>query len=250
MKIDWALTAAVTGVAVLAAGVSYTAYALLRSAPGPVKKPPSSISQTAQRRPNVPVESAPAPVSSAPIRVAAISPSTPTSFTLPNWDTLAPSQAPPPKPPPPAATPVRLTPPAEPVVGRPLAHPEQRKPVPAAAPANPRPWTPEPQYEPPKVDHRYDGVLTAAEIARFKNTLRMTPEQAPHWGPVETVLRDIGRQQIGQVNSGRKAQVEESALQRLYFAARPLIGVLRPEQKEHVRKLARSMGYAQYASMI
>jgi hypothetical protein len=115
---------------------------------------------------------------------------------------------------------------------------------------DPRLAPPKPQFEAPKVDHRYDGVLTLAEISRIKTNLRHTPQQEPQWRPVEAVMRDIGRQQTAQVQAGRKPEVDNGSVQRLYMAARPLLGTLRPDQKEQIRKLARQMGYDSVASMI
>ena len=56
--------------------------------------------------------------------------------------------------------------------------------------------------EPPRiVDRRYEGVLTPPEIMRVKASLRLTPDQEPHWRPVEAQLREIGRLQMAQVNA-------------------------------------------------
>jgi hypothetical protein len=89
-----------------------------------------------------------------------------------------------------------------------------------------------------------------AEIARVRSSLRLAPEQVPLWAPVEAELRQIGKLQMAQVNSGRKPEVPQASIERLYYAARPLLGVMRPDQKERVRSLARSMGYGSVASMI
>jgi hypothetical protein len=93
-------------------------------------------------------------------------------------------------------------------------------------------------------------VLTMAEIARLRASLRLTPDQVPLWAPVEAELRQIGRLQMAQVNAGRKPEVPQSEFQKLYYAARPFLGVMRPDQKERVRALARTMGYGSVASMI
>jgi hypothetical protein len=93
-------------------------------------------------------------------------------------------------------------------------------------------------------------VLTSAEIARLKRGLRLSPDQQPHWPPVEAVLQDIGKRQTAQVISGRKAEVDSGSLQRLYAAAQPLLAIMRPDQKEQVRRLAHSLGFGSYASMI
>ncbi len=102
---------------------------------------------------------------------------------------------------------------------------------------------------PPKIA-RVDGVMTGGEIARIRSSLRLTSEQEPLWRPVEAVLRGIGRQQAIQIRNGEKPEVDTSAMYRLYGAAQPLLAVLKPEQKERVRRLARSMGYASVASML
>jgi hypothetical protein len=98
---------------------------------------------------------------------------------------------------------------------------------------------------------RYDGrVMTAATIRRVRVTLRLVPEQAQHWRAIEPILHEIGRAQIAQIRSGRKPEVGTGLMMRLYYAAQPLLGTLRPDQKERVRSLARSLGYANLASML
>jgi hypothetical protein len=152
---------------------------------------------------------------------------------------------------------VRISPPstahAKPIVALEQQHSvvpiEQTKTVLAYAPPAAKPPISEPRPQ-PLIDHRFDGVLTAGEIARFKRALRLSPDQQPHWPPVEAVLQDIGRRQTAQVISGRKAEVDSGSLQRLYTAAQPLLAIMRPDQKEQVRKLARSLGFGSYASMI
>jgi hypothetical protein len=122
--------------------------------------------------------------------------------------------------------------------------------APEKGPVAAKPSFSRPAFEQPSVNHRYDGVLTLAEIGRFKAAIKLTNEQQLHWPAVERILRGIGKQQLAQVNSGRKSDVEASALQELYWAARPLLAVMRPDQKEQVRRLVRSLGYGSYASMI
>ena len=92
--------------------------------------------------------------------------------------------------------------------------------------------------------------MTGSEIGRIRAALRLTAEQLPLWRPVEAVLRDIGRQQLAQIRNGDKPDVNMSAMTRVYYAAQSLLGTLRPDQKEQVRRLARSMGYASVASML
>ncbi len=114
---------------------------------------------------------------------------------------------------------------------------------PAVVPANTR------TFHTPHQTH-IKGVMTAGEIARIRSSLRLTAEQEPLWRPVEAVLRDIGKQQMAQIRNGGSHEVESSAMQRVYWAARPLLAALQPGQKEQVRKLARSMGYTSMASML
>jgi hypothetical protein len=99
---------------------------------------------------------------------------------------------------------------------------------------------------------RLDGVLTPAEISRMRYALRLTPDQEGYWPPVEALLREIGSQQMALVRSGRKPDeaFNSGITSRLYWAARPLLGRLREEQKAEVRKRARLMGFGSVASMI
>jgi hypothetical protein len=46
-----------------------------------------------------------------------------------------------------------------------------------------------------------------------------------------------------QVISGRNAEADSGLLQRLRVAAQPLLAIMRPDQKEQVRRLARSLGF-------
>jgi hypothetical protein len=252
---DWPLTGAVVGVTALAGVVVYGAITVLRPAPAPAKKasPLPSLVWVAPRADSV-VSGAPrsspnnilaldglTPAEPEPLAQSPRLPSRP-SGSAPNSASAANS----------ASIPNSATIPA-PARTRPsgvatanlTAPPEPRKP---AIPLNLS--APETTFQPSKEIRRYDGVLTPSEISRVRNTLRLTADQQPYWPPVEAALREIGRQQMAQVNSGKKAEVEASSVQRLYLAAQPLIGIMRPDQKEQVRRLARSLGYASYASMI
>ncbi|MCJ2033873.1 hypothetical protein [Methylobacterium sp. J-068] len=104
----------------------------------------------------------------------------------------------------------------------------------------------------PRPDPRLAGVLTPEEIRRIRNTLRLTPEQAPHWPPVEALLQEIGAQQMALVKAGQKAEdaFGSGLSMRIYWAARPLLGVLREDQKARIRVLAKSMGLDAVASSI
>jgi hypothetical protein len=99
---------------------------------------------------------------------------------------------------------------------------------------------------------RYRGVLTSAEIVRVKSRLRLTPEQERTWPPVEAALAEMGRQQIALIRHGQQPRISPSDWppDRLYAAAGPLLQTLRPDQKEAVRRLCRSLGFEGVASMI
>jgi hypothetical protein len=165
-----------------------------------------------------------------------------------------------PKAPQQAAPPARRNPPPE-HVARPPPQPhlppqsqplEQLQP-PTHGPVASRPLAPglnpaRPQAEPQRADQRYEGVLTLPEISRIKASMHLTPQQEPQWRPVEAIMRDIGRQQTAQIGAGQRPEVDPASVQRLYQAAQPLLATLRPDQKEHLRKLARQMGYESVAS--
>ncbi len=111
---------------------------------------------------------------------------------------------------------------------------------------------PAPKPRPPVVDHRYDGTLTVSEIGKIRASLKLTPEQMPYWTPIANLLRELGRKQMAQVDAGQKPDFElpGDMGSRFYSAAVPLLQVLRDDQKEAVRNLARKMGYGAYASFI
>lgn len=250
---DWPLIGAVGGLAVTVAVVGIGAVVILRSPAQEVRKSASTPVLWSVRRPDV----APSAPSASPglqlwDMTAGSAPVVPERERPVINDELTASTNPAPQ-----ARPPRRPPPLQPVVAKPALTPPPKKVALAYAPVAPQPPAPKPQIspqvqvEPPKiVDRRYDGVLTMAEIARLRSGLRMTPDQVPLWGPVEAELRQIGRLQMAQINSGRKPEVPQSEFQRLYYAARPLLAIMRPDQKERVRGLARTMGYASVASMI
>ena len=94
------------------------------------------------------------------------------------------------------------------------------------------------------------GMFTEINITRIKNVLRLTPAQQSYWPPVEAALRDIARQQSA-VEGGIIRRVSHrvvsialtsTAVARLGAAARPLIGVLDPQQRNAAISLAQEMG--------
>jgi hypothetical protein len=99
---------------------------------------------------------------------------------------------------------------------------------------------------------RYQGILTSAEIVRIKHNLRLTPDQELAWPSVEAALTEMGRQQIALIRHGQEPRISQSEWPagRLYSVAGPLLRTLRPDQKDAVRRLCRSLGFESVASML
>ncbi|GJE15219.1 hypothetical protein [Methylobacterium longum] len=116
----------------------------------------------------------------------------------------------------------------------------------------PRPQSPvAPQPPAPAQNPRYKDVLTPSEIRRLKLSLRLTSEQEAYWPPVEAVLTEIGAQQMALARAGQNtADAFSGTTFRIYSAARPLIGLLREDQKAQIRNKARSMGLESVAAYL
>ena len=91
----------------------------------------------------------------------------------------------------------------------------------------------------------------AVDIARVKRALHLTPAQERYWPPVEAALRGIARRQAQSESGGLIHRVSHrvvsivlngNAIRRLAVAARPLIAVLRDDQKQSAVMLAQEMG--------
>jgi hypothetical protein len=99
------------------------------------------------------------------------------------------------------------------------------------------------------------ALLDDTHIASIKARLQLTAEQAEYWPAVEEALRDIARTQLhGHVRrtSGAKPNIDVNSpeVQKLVWAAMPLLMRLREDQKTEVRKLARVIGLDSIASQI
>jgi hypothetical protein len=100
------------------------------------------------------------------------------------------------------------------------------------------------------------GLLDDRQIAGMKDRLRLTEEQAQYWPAVEAALRDVVRTQLHdghltRVRGGKmNIDVNSPQVQRLIWAAMPLLMRLREDQKHEVRKLARIIGLDTVASQI
>jgi hypothetical protein len=103
---------------------------------------------------------------------------------------------------------------------------------------------------------RPGSVLNDAQIAHIKKRLRLTPDQESLWPAVEVALRNISYSKKGQETKVASAQSAPMAyvdpnsadVQRLKYAALPLIMRLNENQKQEVRSMAHGMGLDGVAS--
>jgi hypothetical protein len=130
------------------------------------------------------------------------------------------------------------------------AAPEPKKPQ-AVAALTTAPEKSKRPAPPPAVSNMLDdGAITG-----LKTRLRLTDDQMEYWPAVESALRDVARTQLrhtGKQMQGGKVNIDVNSpeVQKLIWAAMPLLMRLRAEQKSEVRKLARIMGLEQVASQI
>jgi len=94
-----------------------------------------------------------------------------------------------------------------------------------------------------------DGeVLGTAGIERMKMALALTAEQEEYWPAIAAELRALGR--IMKANKGQNINVDNETVQRLYWAAAPLLTRLSYEQKLRVKQMAHVMGLHQVAQAL
>ncbi|MEX2035096.1 MAG: hypothetical protein WEA28_07880 [Xanthobacteraceae bacterium] len=132
--------------------------------------------------------------------------------------------------------------------------------APAAAPDRPAiAAAPLPRERPkrlPPPAPQASGLLDDTHIAGIKTRLQLTSDQAEYWPAVEAALREIAKSQfreqhIKHVRAGKaKIDVNAPEVQKLIWAAMPLLALLREDQKREVRKLARVIGLDSVAAQI
>jgi hypothetical protein len=94
-----------------------------------------------------------------------------------------------------------------------------------------------------------DGeVLGAAGIERMKLALALTAEQEEYWPAIATELHALGK--MLKAHKGQNISLDNDAIQRLYWAAAPLISRLSYEQKQKVKQMAHVMGLHQVAAAL
>ena len=93
-----------------------------------------------------------------------------------------------------------------------------------------------------------------AKHSGLKGRLRLTSDQVEYWPAVEAALRDVVRKQLRGTRHvyGGKVNIDTNSpeVQKLIWAAMPLLMRLRDDQKSEVRKLARVIGLEQVAAQI
>jgi hypothetical protein len=153
--------------------------------------------------------------------------------------------------------------PADPVIASALQIPDA-VPAPAAVvapkpaavaalpPEKPKHLLPPPPPAPAPPVH--SALLDDNQISGLKGRLRLSSDQVEYWPAVEAALRDVVRTQLrgtkhavaGKIN----IDTDSPEIQKLIWAAMPLLMRLREDQKNEVRKLARVIGLDQVASQI
>jgi hypothetical protein len=96
-----------------------------------------------------------------------------------------------------------------------------------------------------------DGeVLGAAGIERMKMALALTAEQEEFWPAIAAELRALGKTLKAHRGRDGRLNVDNDTIQRLYWAAAPLITRLSSEQKLKVKEMAHVMGLRQVAEAL
>lgn len=232
---DWPLIGAFAGVTALAGAVGTGSYLMLNSAPTTAKAPPPPVLLVERRRAGVDagrvyLATAPA-VPNYMVPMLRLAPAPRHLVILPPDDELPPIDE---------QSPAHTRLPADDSTSA-LPHPAKHKAFASLKPV---------EHVPHSVDRRYAHVLTSQKISELRGLLHLLSDQRLLWPPVAAALREIGRAQIAQVKRGEHPDVDSGLMMRLYWAAQPLLASLHPEQKEKVRALARSLGYANVASML
>ncbi|MFC5326234.1 hypothetical protein [Bradyrhizobium oligotrophicum] len=106
----------------------------------------------------------------------------------------------------------------------------------------------------PEVQKAY-SLLSDTQIAGIKDRLRLSSSQEYYWPAVETALRAVARKihtaRQGAVKPGAVAiDPDSDEVQQLKSAAMPLLWQLRDDQKDEVRRLARTIGLDKVAAAI
>jgi hypothetical protein len=104
--------------------------------------------------------------------------------------------------------------------------------------------------KPRRLPARSPNVLNDAMIANIRRQLKLTPDQAQLWPPVEAALRKIVYTRTAMNGKGGAANIDTNSpeVEELKTAALPLLMRLTSEQKREVRQIAFLMGLESLAS--
>jgi hypothetical protein len=98
------------------------------------------------------------------------------------------------------------------------------------------------------------NALDDSQISGLRGRLRLTSDQIEYWPAVESALREVVRTQLRGTKPGPGSKlnidVNSPGVQKLIWAAMPLLMRLRGDQKSEIRRLARVIGLDQVASQI
>jgi hypothetical protein len=96
-----------------------------------------------------------------------------------------------------------------------------------------------------------DGeMLSAAGVERMKMALALTAEQEEYGPAIAAELRALGKALKTAKGQAGNVTLDSEAMQRLYYAAAPLISRLSYEQKLKVKQMAHVMGLHQVAQAL
>lgn len=148
-----------------------------------------------------------------------------------------------------------MTAPAKPKVEAKQAEPKKAEPKAVVAQPAPEKQAEKPKHllPPPPAPPKDTALLDDGQITGLKGRLRLTSDQVEYWPAVEAALREVVRTQLrgSRIATGRvNIDVNAPEVQKLIWAAMPLIMRLREDQKSEVRKLARVIGLDQVASQL
>ena len=94
-----------------------------------------------------------------------------------------------------------------------------------------------------------DGeILGVAGIERMKLALALTADQEEYWPAIAAELHALGK--VLKAHKGQNISLDNDTIQRLYWAAAPLISRLSYEQKQKVKQMAHVMGLHQVAAAL
>ncbi|MCG6207731.1 hypothetical protein LPW26_24045 [Rhodopseudomonas sp. HC1] len=154
----------------------------------------------------------------------------------------------------PAAAPVQLAYAATDDGGLTIPTPEPRAKIAEPATRLPPVVATAPVQKPKPAKPKPPALLSDAQISQLKGRLNLSSSQEYYWPSVEQALRAIGRKlhaaRYVADNGPPPIDPDSTEVQQLKYAAMPLLFQMREDQKQEVRKLARSMGLEQVAQQI